>query len=594
MWQQLASEIWEQILIFLPPNEKGLFSIQISCKQLYFLTSDEKLWEKIYNYHYPQWKHKPKSITWKIWSKQTDQWLRSIGIFNLRTPMSELDLESLLQIWKLAKLIAHDDMLAWSIENIGRKNIQHNICSGELIPLLNQHDLPATMRVIVKQSLNKLADNTSLSFHVACCAQFGRVECLKVLLKEGKFDINYRFKSSKNETALMISCSNLQCECIKLLISLGADVNLKDDDGKTALLHVLSLSSHTNEQQIYHSMKLLIKAQADLHVKDDHNNNAITVASLHGHGKCLKYLLKFIDPNVMNDHCMTAIHYALQCKPGKVVGYKIAQLLCDSGKMISYGNELFYAVSSNHLPCVSLALHFLNNDVNRFTQNQTPLMRAMKLKNDEIGELLLKNGALVNLSDAKAKTAASYLSTTFSLSVKSTIRCIRLLTQYGGSLEVEPLKEQVKNDTLFLHAIRNSSVNSSKVDIIEALLECGANINHQNSEGESGLIIASKSNPPNERIVDLLIKYGADVNLHDKDGYSAIMYAIMINSDAAENCVFNLLRANAFTSIRVNSLSISDIACDRFKPLFRSPLEVNYNFKTSLESLHSRITTIFG
>ena len=66
-----------------------------------------------------------------------------------------------------------------------------------------------------------------------CAALEGRTETVKALLRKGA-DVNA--KDDSGRTALMFAVINLHGQTVKVLLEHGADVNARDDDGATPLM----------------------------------------------------------------------------------------------------------------------------------------------------------------------------------------------------------------------------------------------------------------------------------------------------------------------------------------------------------------------
>ncbi|MBQ1926217.1 MAG: ankyrin repeat domain-containing protein, partial [Proteobacteria bacterium] len=86
-------------------------------------------------------------------------------------------------------------------------------------------------------------------------------KCAQQLIDAGA-DVNA--KDNKGRTPLMLIGGD---DNIEALIKAGADVNAKDNDGQTVLMHQMKLSrAHELEDEIIQS---LIKAGADIEAKDN-------------------------------------------------------------------------------------------------------------------------------------------------------------------------------------------------------------------------------------------------------------------------------------------------------------------------------------
>jgi len=97
----------------------------------------------------------------------------------------------------------------------------------------------------------------------------GSAECVDLLIKAGA-DLN--LKDNGGLTALMKAAGQGSPECVDLLIKAGADLNLKDKAGMTALMKAAGQGSPE-------CVDLLIKAGADLNLKDRcEENTALSLA----------------------------------------------------------------------------------------------------------------------------------------------------------------------------------------------------------------------------------------------------------------------------------------------------------------------------
>ena len=95
-------------------------------------------------------------------------------------------------------------------------------------------------------------------------------------------DVN--IKDKDGSTALMWASDNGHTETVKLLIDAGADVNIKNKYGRTALMW----ASRCNRKE---TVKLLIDAGADVNAKDEDGWTALIWASRCGHAETVKLLI---------------------------------------------------------------------------------------------------------------------------------------------------------------------------------------------------------------------------------------------------------------------------------------------------------------
>lgn len=74
-------------------------------------------------------------------------------------------------------------------------------------------------------------------------------------------------------------------EKMKVLLCAGADTNVRDREGKTALMYAVKDSY--NQQKV----RLLIEAGADVTAKDNNGNTALSLAKQSGYTKIVQLLL---------------------------------------------------------------------------------------------------------------------------------------------------------------------------------------------------------------------------------------------------------------------------------------------------------------
>ena len=126
---------------------------------------------------------------------------------------------------------------------------------------------------------------------------------------EAGADVNLKDKSGA--TALMRQCQDACYDSAKLLISAGADVNAKNNKGQTALM-LACIKGRYN-----HSINLLLERGAYINAQDNEGNTALMLAGVNEQVETVKLLLTFegVDAALKNKQGDTAlmmvVHYAL-------------------------------------------------------------------------------------------------------------------------------------------------------------------------------------------------------------------------------------------------------------------------------------------
>ena len=155
-------------------------------------------------------------------------------------------------------------------------------------------------------------------------------------------------------------CANGEKKDVEELIDMGADVNQKEEDGKTALMR----ASYRGHKEV---VELLIRNGADINQKDNNGVTALMWASYKGRKEVVDLLIQNgADVNQKDSDGWTALMKASR------QGYKeVAEVLIQIGADVNQKN----------------------ND------GETALMMASKRGHKEIVELLIQNGADVNQKD---------------------------------------------------------------------------------------------------------------------------------------------------------------------------------------------------
>jgi ankyrin repeat protein len=144
-------------------------------------------------------------------------------------------------------------------------------------------------------------------------------------------------------------------------------------------------------------------------------------------------------------------------------------------------------------------------------QSSTPLLYASQAGNGELIRILLAHGA-------NAKDVQTDGTTALIFAVKAGSRGgVAALVKAGAELE---RKDELSRTALGYSV---SSLYHPDFEIVLALVEAGANVNAENSNGESVLFLASSGS--DTRIVGLLIDQGADVNARDNYKQTPLMEA---------------------------------------------------------------------
>jgi hypothetical protein len=193
-------------------------------------------------------------------------------------------------------------------------------------PNLNQADIARSLIDQIGNDLSKCHQKIGLLlllskfkdlYNLNSAIETGKTNLAKLLIAAGA---NVNARDNYGRTVLLWAVEYGRTEIVKLLITEGADVNARDNDCYTALIEAVH-NGHTVIAQ------LLIAAGADVHARDNNGLTALMYAARNGRTEIVKILIA-ADANVhaRDNYDWTALRWAEDF--GRT---KIARLLIDAG-----------------------------------------------------------------------------------------------------------------------------------------------------------------------------------------------------------------------------------------------------------------------
>ena len=327
-------------------------------------------------------------------------------------------------------------------------------------------------------------ETTQMGFGVwlSECVHADHVACTEVLLQHWKSVCNngacvelcapgLRHLGVRGSTASAFPAMWVDPAVCRVFIDAGADIDTKTSKGGRPL-HLASCSGALEV------VKMLVEAGAGVNVTDDDGNTCLILAAHYGHTETVRYLvgLPEVDVNHRDSNNETALHCAVTEGHPDVV-----QVLIHAGADIDTKNE----------------------------DGDSPLHRASTSGVLEIVKMLLRAGAGVNVTDDGRNTClilAAYCGHT---------ETARYLV---GLPEVDVNHCDSENETA-LHC----ATNEGYTEVLQVLIEAGADIDTLNEDGHSPLHCASDSGAL--EVVKMLVEAGAGVNVTDNDVRTCLILA---------------------------------------------------------------------
>ncbi|MBE9123192.1 ankyrin repeat domain-containing protein [Tychonema sp. LEGE 07199] len=323
-------------------------------------------------------------------------------------------------------------------------------------------------------------------------------------------------------------------EMAKLLIAKGADVNAKNKDGITPL--------HTARSKAI--AKILLAAGAKINIKEDNARNGKSRTLLHN---AAKIGFKELVQQLIKDGANVAIRDRIKRTPLHYATTKevAALLMLDINAIDQYGDTPLHLAVDQGSQDIAELLIANGARVNVRNENgQTPLYRAIAIGHNEIAALLINNGTDVNNIDGSGTTplhkAAHY----------GTVKILKLLIAKGAEINIQdnqtktPLDIAVDlklQDTVALLISKNPDVNSEDKEgrtllhiavdfklenVAKKLIAKGAFVNAKNNLLQTPLHLAVAQG--SQDIAELLIANGARVNVRNENGQTPLYQAIAI------------------------------------------------------------------
>ena len=289
-------------------------------------------------------------------------------------------------------------------------------------------------------------------------------------------------------TPLMIAAWRDEIDIVRLLLSQGEDVNVRSEDGHTALSRA-SWKGHLN------IVDVLLQAGAEINVSDDANTSPFILAAKYGHKEVV---LRLIQKYINQYGAISFFDRALNTAPSPEYG-EIVEIMVDAGIVLKLEENkqispslLLTAAFNGKIKLVETLLRH-GADINVIDETgRTPLMLSAKTGHKEVVEHLLQKNAKVDIQDKQGHTAISLAGHSGNLEI------VVLLINAGSNIQI---KSKYGNTPLIL------ATDAGHEEIVRQLIGQGGEIDVINKSGNNALIIAMKRSDKN--VARILLDNGA-------------------------------------------------------------------------------------
>ena len=404
--------------------------------------------------------------------------------------------------------------------------------------------------------VNARNDNGNTPLHIACEFIEPNMDIINLLLGKEGVDVNVQndsdgFTNDGQETPLHIACRYSNAEVVKLLLDKGASVEIQNQEDNTPL-HIVCSTIESFGENTKKVVELLVEKGANVNAQNNDDQTPLYCLLLYKPDKIRitialylidkggKWISKYNEPETKivkqlgryNDE-----KYEIEGKEG--TAQKFIENALDNQRRDEDGNtpedRLYVACHNSELNNVTKLLEGGANVNKKYEDGSTPLHIACNVNSDDndiiksnlaIIKLLLKKQAKINVQDEDGNTPL-HIACNRKDANKDIIYYLLYLSFYTPNVNIQNNENGMGNGSATpLHIVcLYASYPNHNYDIVENLLDKGADVNLKDEGGDTPLNIACDRETftvSTEKIVKLLVDNDADVNLVNNENQSPL------------------------------------------------------------------------
>jgi len=351
-------------------------------------------------------------------------------------------------------------------------------------------------------------------------------------------------------TPFMYSVFTQNTAIMEMLLSQGADVNTKNNNGDSALTMA---SRGTNDKTVVS----LLEHGALIDSRNNKESTPLTEAVLHGRNEIAKILMKRganmnsrgkgwtplfecvdsenadalkmlvqagADINGKNNKGAPLLLYAIG-NNGRQTNKKIVLFLLERGARVTAkadsGDTALHLAADRADNELAKLLLSKGADVNARNEGGfTALHLAAAIGDNKLVKLLLAKGAQVDARDEKGHTPLMFAAG------RDHPDAMNTLLKAGAEINAKNKRGETAADMNGETALHNA-VKSQNVELLKLLIDKGMKPNPKYKNGDTLLMEAAESEAYD--IAGILLKHKADINAKGQDGRTALLHALRIN-----------------------------------------------------------------
>ncbi|KAL8795154.1 MAG: hypothetical protein Q9195_002309 [Heterodermia aff. obscurata] len=408
------------------------------------------------------------------------------------------------------------------------------------------HNRMDMMKVLVSHRSPTRTLSTEMHGAITTAAFKGHVDIVEFLLNQGaNIDCSHSYSlylgtgsepivAWQVASPLLAATATSHLSVVKILVERGADVNVQDKDGDTALrnaifrgspeivellleynanpniggsyggaLHLAAKKGHLN------IATQLIDKEAILELGDLFESTPLHLAARYGHLKVVEYLCaRGANMNTQSSDGSTPLYQAAWQGHTDTAAYLIGE-----GVDVNIRNKdgevaLHTAIEGGHSGVAS-ALIRAGATLHAINQGFTPLHLAARNGISALVVPLIEAGADRDAQDHDGITPLH------EAVINGHPRVVGLLLKSGAVIKADNRGWKPLHD----------AANLGSLEVIKQLLEGGADLHARNNTGWTPLHVAAQKNDPN--IIAFFLDQGSNISAQTDNGYTALMVAVL-------------------------------------------------------------------
>ena len=424
---------------------------------------------------------------------------------------------------------------------IGHPNCNHSITNHEGITPLQlafKTDQVSATEILLLSATEVLLLSAKVSHEDKAKAMQGllhsaihadRMPLFIMLIELKEFNVNEEGRSG--QTPLHVACIVESMEYIqKLTQQPTCDLDIQDDNGDTAL-HIAACSKWNSAEKI---QCLLDSGRCDTNITNKQGHTPLHIATVNSQFDAIKILLNSTkcNPNIQDIHGNTALHLSMHQKSATGIEHFLMCDKVDVNIQNRQGDTPLHVAVKQGIPIsvIEAIAHHVHCNVSIANNKaMTPLQLSVKMKILPVANIII-NVKKCSRGDIKKMVIEDASDVLYNAVLENCVALVQALLQFQSEKVNMKYSSHGSRETP-LHA----ACRKGYCDMIEVLLENGADVQAVDSSGDAPIHIACQISRFHFQSVKVNMKYSShgseETPLHAacRNGYCDMIEVLLKN-----------------------------------------------------------------